>query len=267
MNHNNNPSWIGPLARTGYGAKSIVYLIIGIMALLASTGKGGGLIGSSGALRELASKPFGPTLLIVLGTGLLAYSAYRVLCAIVDCENEGNDSSGLAKRVGYLASGVVYGALGVTALTGLQGGSGEKEEKMASQALEIPGGVVLVAAVALAIAVAGIFQWVKAMKGTYRQKFTLDSFASSHREWIEKSAKFGLVARGIVFLVIGLFLLIAAIQSDPSEAKGIGEALGEISRQTYGALLLGVTAAGFVCYSVYCAVLAIYGNFGTARST
>ncbi len=265
MNSNTSQTWIKPLARTGYAAKGIVYLTIGIMALLAAFGKGGDLIGSSGALEELASKPFGSALLVILGVGLLAYSAYRLLCTFVDSENEGEDGTGLAKRAGYLGSGLVYGALGVTALTGLGGGSGGGQEEMTSKALEIPGGAFLVGAVAVGIIIAGILQWVKAIKGTYRNKFTLDSLAASKRDWIEKSAKFGLISRGIVFPVVGIFLLIAAFQSDPSEAKGIGEALGKIAQQSYGAILLGVTAAGLVCYSVYCAVLARYGDFGNAR--
>ena len=226
MNTNNSPAWISPLARTGYSAKGVVYLTIGVMAFLAAIGKGGGLIGSSGALDELASKPFGSALLIVLGIGLLAYSGYRILCAFIDCENEGEDGSGLAKRAGYLGSGLVYGALGVTALTGLGGGSGGGEGEMTSKALEIPGGVFLVGAVAVGIIVAGIFQWVKALKGTYRHKFTLDSLAASKRNLVEKAAKFGLISRGIVFPVIGVFLLMAAVQSDPSEAKGIRRGLG-----------------------------------------
>ena len=265
MNTNSSPSWISPLARTGYSAKGVVYLTIGVMALLAAVGKGGDLIGSSGALKELASKPFGSALLVVLGIGLLAYSVYRLLCAFIDCENEGEDGSGLAKRAGYVGSGLVYGALGVTALTGLGGSSGGSEEEMTSKALEVPGGVFVVGAVAIGIIVAGIFQWVKAIKGTYRNKFTLDSLAASKRNLIEKAAKFGLISRGIVFPVIGVFLLIAAVQSDPSETKGIGEALGKISSQSYGAILLGITAAGLVCYSFYCAILAIYGNFGRSR--
>lgn len=262
MNSKTSRPWIGPLARTGYAAKGVVYLTIGIMALLAALGKGGDLIGSSGALRELSSKPFGTALLVILGVGLLAYSAFRILCAILDCENEGSDGSGIAKRAGYFASGLVYGALGVTALTGLGGGSGGSEKEMTSKALDIPGGIFLVGAVAIGIIIAGVFQWVKAIKGTYRQKFSLDSFAASKRGWIEKSAKFGLISRGVVFPVIGMFLLIAAVQSDPSEAKGIGEALGKIAGQSYGAILLGLTACGLVCYSIYCGVLAIYGNFG-----
>lgn len=261
----NSPSWIKPLARTGYAAKSVVYLIIGIMALLAAFGKGGDLIGSSGALRELASKPFGATLLTVLGVGLLAYSAYRLLCAFIDCENEGEDGSGLAKRAGFLGSGLLYGALGVTALTGLGGSSGSGEEQVTSKAMEVPGGILLVGAVALGIIVAGIFQWVKAIKGKYRSKFTLDSFAASKRNLIDKAAKFGLISRGIVFPIIGIFLLTAAIQSDPSEAKGFGEALGKIASQSFGKILLGVTAAGLVCYAFYCMILAVYGNFGKKR--
>ena len=257
--------WIKPLARTGYSAKGVVYLTIGIMAFLAAVGKGDELIGSSGALQELASKPFGSALLIILGVGLLAYSAYRLVCSFLDSENEGDDGKGLAKRVGYAASGLVYGALGITALTGLSGGSGDSEKEMTSKAMEVPGGEILVGVVALGVIVAGIFQWVKAAKGTYQQKFALDSFAATKSHWIDRAAKFGLIARGVVFLIAGIFLLIAAVQSDPSEALGFGDALGKIAAQGYGHLMLGAIAVGLICYSAYCAVLAIYGKFGSSR--
>ncbi|BDS06502.1 membrane protein [Oceaniferula spumae] len=260
MPSHNSSSWITHLARAGYAAKGIVYGTVGIMAILAAAGTGVAATGSSGALREIASKPFGAIALIIIGVGLLAYSVYRFMCSIFDSESKGDDGGGLAKRAGYLGSAIFYAALGVSALTGL-GGSGDKEKEMTSGVLSMPGGKYLLGTLAIAIIIAGIFQWIKALKGSYKTKFTLDSFASGKRHWIERSAKFGLIARGIVFPIMGGFLLIAAIQSDASEAVGLGQALEKLQNQSYGSILLGVTAAGLICYAIYCEILAVYGNF------
>lgn len=264
MNTIKTPAWISPLARTGYAAKGVVYGIIGVMALLAAFGKGGDVLGSSGALRELASKPFGTPALLVTGVGLLAYSAYRLLCAFIDAEGEGEDGEGLAKRAGYFGSGAAYAALGIAALTGLGGGSGGEEEA-ASGVMRMTGGRFIVGAVGLAVMAAAIMQWVKAYTGSYRSKFTLDSLAAGKAHWINRSAKAGLISRGVVFLIMGGFLVLAAVKANPSKAMGLGEALGKLQEQSYGSILLGLTAAGLACYAIYCWVLAFYGNFGKGR--
>ncbi len=261
----NVPAWISPLARAGYGAKGVVYAIIGVMSLLVAFGKGGEILGSSGALKELGEKPFGAVLLSVVGIGLAAYSIYRLLCAFVDAEREGDDKSGLAKRIGYAGSGIAYAVLAVAAFSGLKGSSGGGsggEQAAAAKVIGMPGGEWIVGAVGAGIVLAGIFQWVKAIKGSYKEKFSLDQFAAKRRDLVNHAAKAGLIARGIVFPIIGGFLIMAAVQSDPSEAKGLGEALGELAKQSYGGILLGLTAAGLLCYGFYCWILALYGNFG-----
>ena len=266
MKTHRSPSWISPLAKTGYAAKGLVYFIIGYLAAETAFGDGGLITGSSGALREIRSQPFGQVLLVIVGVGLLAYALFRLLGAFVDVENEGEDGEGLAKRAGYFGSGVAYAALGIAAFTGLSGGGGgESEDTLTAKLLAVPAGQWLVGALGVAIILAGIFQWVKALKGKYKTKFTLDSYAAGKRRWIERIAKVGLCARGVVFPIIGFFLIRAALQSDPSEAKGLGEALQTLTRQPYGVWLLGVTAIGLACYGIYCWVLTAYGNFGGAE--
>ena len=267
MNAHHSPSWISPLAKTGYAAKGLVYAIIGYLAAETAFGEGGLITGSGGALQQIRSQPFGQTLLMIVGVGLLAYALFSFLAAFFDVENKGEDGQGLAKRAGYLGSGVIYSSLAIAAFTGLsKGGGGGNEEKWTAKVLSMPAGPWLVGALGAAIIVGGIMQWVKAYKGKYRSKFTLDSFAASKRRWIEGVAKLGLTARGIVFLIIGYFLIRAATQSDPSEAKGLDDALGALAQQPYGTWMLGLTAIGLVCYGLYCWVLTAYGNFGGANA-
>ena len=68
----------------------------------------------------------------------------------------------------------------------------------------------------------------------------------------------GHLARMLVFGLIGLFLLKAAWEFDPKEARGLDGALMELAQQPYGGLLLGAVAVGLMAYALYCFVQARY---------
>lgn len=263
MKHQHHPAWISPLATAGYAAKGIVYGIIGFFAATAAFGGGNEVAGSKDALRSISNSSWGSALLVIVGIGLLAYGIYRLLGAFADFESEGSDESGLAKRTGYVASGLAYSALAVFAFTGAASGSsgGDGKESLAARVLELPFGAILVGAAGLGIALAGIFQWVKAARGSYAAKFRLNRFASRQRHWIERAAKLGLSARGVVFLIIGFFVVKAAVQHDSSEVTGIEGALRTLAQQPYGPWLLGLTAVGLLCYGIYCEVLSAFGRW------
>ncbi len=66
----------------------------------------------------------------------------------------------------------------------------------------------------------------------------------------------GLTARGIVFVLISIFLIQAAIEYNPQKAVGIGEALSKALYEPYGHWLLGAAAVGLAAYGGYCIILA-----------
>jgi hypothetical protein len=68
----------------------------------------------------------------------------------------------------------------------------------------------------------------------------------------------GHLARGVVFGLIGVFLVRAAWQYDPEEAIGLDGALAKVLRADYGDTLLGLVAAGLAAYGVYCFAEARY---------
>lgn len=74
-------------------------------------------------------------------------------------------------------------------------------------------------------------------------------------------SRFGLAARGIVFCVIGFFLIEAARQSDASKARGLGEALQVLAQQPYGPWILGVVGIGLVAYATHMVIQARYRSF------
>lgn len=262
---NSPPSWISAVARAGYSAKGVVYGVIGVLAALAAFGSGGETTDSKGAIRAIGQQPFGQVLLGLLALGLLCYALWRFLSAFVDAEGKGSDAKGIVQRTGYFVSGMIH--LGLTFATAMiliggrssGGDSGAKD--WTAKLMSAPFGPWLVIGVGVIVAGVGLAQWTKVWKGSYREKFDLDGAAASQREWIERVAKAGLIARGVVFLIIGFFLALAGWQTDASEARGLEGALDALARQPYGPWLLGATGVGLLCYGIYCCVIARYGRF------
>lgn len=68
----------------------------------------------------------------------------------------------------------------------------------------------------------------------------------------------GFLARALVFVLIGLFLVFAAIDANYREAKGLAGALRVIQQQEFGSVLLAITAAGFMAFGAYGLAQAAY---------
>jgi hypothetical protein len=62
------------LARVGYAAKGLVYLIIGGLAAKVALGEGRSTTDRNGALRAIHEQPFGQFLLAVIAVGLVGYA-------------------------------------------------------------------------------------------------------------------------------------------------------------------------------------------------
>lgn len=252
------------LGRVGYGVKGVLYAILGVIALDAAV-SGGDPEGQTGTLRSLADEPFGNVLLWVLAVGLAAYGLWRIALAILDPEGEGGDGEGAVKRVGYVISGVIYGGLAYSAYqiasgSGGSGSSGGTEERTA-MLLGLPGGRYIVGAIALGVLAYGVYQFVRAYRHKFFEKLRLEGEAARRRDLVRRICQAGLAARGVVLLLVGVFLGQAALQRDPDEAGGLDQALATLQQQSYGTWLLGLVAFGLVMYGVYCWLNAAYRRY------
>jgi len=70
--------------------------------------------------------------------------------------------------------------------------------------------------------------------------------------------------QGVVFLVIGVFLTQAALQTNPDEARGLGGALSTLAAQPFGPYLLGLVAFGLVARGLFMFVVARYRRIETS---
>jgi hypothetical protein len=242
---------LGWVARAGLVSRAVVYAVIGVLALKLALGDGGKATNQQGALRTIADRPFGKTLLVLIAIGLAGYAAWRLVRAAVGHGAEQRDSGG--DRLSSLASGIASTILCVTAvklLAGTASGSGTAK-KATGGVLDWTGGTVLVAIAGIVlIGVAGY----QAYKGLER-KFLEDSKTEQMSPAVEKAftalGVFGHVARAVVFALIGYGLVKAAIDYDPHKAVGLDGALRKLAHASYGPVLLGVVAAGLVGFAAY----------------
>jgi hypothetical protein len=109
----------------------------------------------------------------------------------------------------------------------------------------------------VAIAAVGVGIGIKGCSGEFKRRLELKK---SERRLIMALGRFGFVARSVVFVMIGLFLLYAAADSNSREATGLAGVLLLIQQQTYGSLLLGVTAAGLFGFGIYEVAEAAFGR-------
>ncbi len=256
--------WVTMFARLGYAAKGIVYLIIGALAVELAAGRGGATTDQRGALRTIYEQPFGKFLLVVVAIGLIAFALWSFIQALFDTEGKGKDAKGILGRIGYAAVGISYGLLAVGAIQLVAGSSnGEKSTTSSTQdwtgkILHYPAGVFLVVLIGLIVLGLAGYMFYRAYSANFKKKLALQEMRGQVRKWGIYLGRFGYAAMGAVFCIVGLFLIIAAVNHNPSDAKGLDSALQVLLHQPFGPFLLAIVALGLFSYGVYSFVEARY---------
>jgi hypothetical protein len=255
--------WLGWAGRVGLAAKGISYALVGVLAIALVADVGGTAASREGALEVVADEWYGRALLLALALGFGAYALWRLAQAVFDREREGTDPPGLAKRLGYAARALLYGALAATTLT-LLDGTGDatsqtgEARNWTARVLEWPAGRWLVVGVGLAFIGAALFNAYRAVTQKFEEKWYVDDLGPRTLSALAALSSIGLLARFVAFALIGAFLVKAAYEYDPRETVGLDGALRRLLEAPYGGALLAAVAAGFLCYAIFCFAEARY---------
>ncbi len=248
-------------ARAGMVASGILYLVVAWLAVQVADEASGASADTEGALRTIAAAPFGKVAMAALAAGFAGYALWRFVVAALGEKVQSNEDVDWPKRLWYVARGAVYVALCLSTLsilTGADEGGGSEERRSAAEALSWPGGRWLVGAVGLSVAGYGIGSAVRGVLRKFERDLRMGEMSRQAREWLCRIGQVGWTARGAVFVLIGAFLVQAAVELDPKESKGLDGALQELAAQPHGRYLLGAVAAGLAAYGVFQLVRARY---------
>ena len=234
------------LTRVGFLARGLLYILVGVLAI--SAGRTEDL---TGAL-EYVAKGFGRGLLIVIAIGLATYALWRLSDAAFGTEHGSGDSKALRKRAAAAGIGLIYLYMSYKAFKLLTAGraeSGNAQQEQASEVLQLPGGWIVLGAVALFIIGAGIFQLIKAAKCSYLKNLDAEAMSPAVK-WL---GRIGYGARGVVFLCAGWMVGRAALHGRSGEVGGMEQALDMFD----GGALFAV-AGGLMLFGAFSMVEARY---------
>ena len=151
--------WLGRLARLGYVAKGVVYLVIGFLALRQALGAGGKTADPGGAMKSIGSQPFGGVMLTLLAIDLACYALWKLVQGVLDADGKSSAPHGILRRVGYVGSAAIHGTFAFTAAQSILGAEDSSEDAATASALayQPPFGQILVGLVGLGVIGVGLY--------------------------------------------------------------------------------------------------------------
>jgi hypothetical protein len=237
-------------ARFGLVARGGFYLLLaGLVMNIAVEGTNGPQADANGALSTVASDPVGEAAVVAVALGFFAFGATRLWSVWRDRRPSA------WRRTTTALQGAFYLALTWIPLSYVLGnhnaGSNQSQHKVAGDLLRLPGGREIVVALGLVVVGVCINQIRTALAQDYADGMQISRAAGWVKWLVRSSATFGIPARALVFVPVGIFFIVSAVQSNPNHAKGIDQVLAKLPGHWWGELLLVVVTIGLLVFATY----------------
>lgn len=254
-----NSEWLDYAVRIGLIAYGVVHLMVAWLAIQLAVGGGGGSASQKGALAELARQPFGKVLVWAVAIGMFLLVVWRALEAAFGHE-EKDGADRVKKRAASAGKGVIYAALGVTALKTAIGSSSKSggSDTMTAKVMNWPGGQILVVVAGLAIIGYGGFMVYRGWTEKYAEHLDAEGKSGDTGRAYLLLGKVGYIAKGTSIAAVGGLFVYAGLTHDPKKSGGLDQALHKVLQQPYGVVLLIGIGIGLGCYGLFCFARALH---------
>lgn len=242
------------LAKAGLAARGVMYVLVGIIAIQIAVLGSRQQADRVGAVRLVAKTPLGSVLLWLLVVGFAGMTLWRLSNAIWGSNEPGGRKSGrrlasLARAVFYAV--VTYGILKYALGIGQPSSSDQQSQDLTAAALRHPGGQLIVVIAGLLVAGAGLYLIYRAYQRKFLKHLRMGSASAATRKTVTRLGQVGGIARGFVFGTVGVFLVVAALDANPGQAKGLDSALRALAHTPLGPWLLVLVALGLMTFGLY----------------
>lgn len=247
--------WLSWVFRCGIVAEGVIYLLIGGLALVGAFDTAKRPSGSGGAMSKLAHVPLGREMLVLLALGLAAFVLWQLVLAVLDpeCREARWSIRRVALRIHHFWNAALHCVLVGIAVSQLLGlnhdpDHGKTQEHLTAIAMQLPGGAWLLGGIGIGIVVFALAQWILACRP--QNDTRMDLSGTPLRRPILVLLVLGYVARGVLFGLIGAFLIHAAWLHHPNQVAGISGVLESMRHQIYGQWLLAAVAVGLIAFGL-----------------
>ena len=248
-----NGGAVDTLGRVGFAARGVVYLLIGWITLMIALDHRTMEADRTGALELIAGKPFGFVVLWFLIVGFAGMALWRAAMAI---RPDLPGKKGTGSRLASAGKAVLYAVAAYTTarftVTGHAGGSTNQESTdFTADAMRHSGGRLLVGAVGVGLVIAGLVLIQRGIEKRFAKDLRTGQMSAATRRKVLWLGTAGQVARGVIAIAVGVFLVDAAVTFDPARARGVDGALRAFAAEPFGPFVLILMALGLAAFGAY----------------
>jgi hypothetical protein len=258
-------------SRIGYLARGVVYISVGLIALLAAIGVAPSPRGPIAALEAWGEWRFGVFLLWLTAFGLAAFCGWRILQSVFNVEGRSPGFAGWCGRIGQGFSAVMYLVLTYSAFKLIdtladlhQMDDAASTRAVVKTLLNFPYGGKLVFVLGAATMLIGLGNLVQAALRDFAKRLACNPKFGRRAV---RLARVGYSARGVVFFLVGLSIASAGLHASDADAQSAGGALSYLRSLPFGDALLGFTAVGLIAFGLFAFVEARYRDIGMIRAS
>lgn len=240
--------------RFGLITYGVVHLLIAWLSVQLAFGDRKGSVSGKGALAELATHPFGRTVVWSVAVGMALLVLWRLIELVAGHREEDGTDLWRSRGVDALKAGI-YAALGYAALSVAVGGGsggGSSEETITARLMGQSRGVWLVGLIGLAVLGYGLALIWRGFSESFREHLEAEGQTGDRGRAYVLAGKVGYVAKGVAIGIVGTLFGWAALTHDPDKSGGLDDALRTMLEQPFGPAILIAIAAGIACYGTFC---------------
>jgi hypothetical protein len=257
------PDWASYLAHIGYGAKAVVYFLVGSIAFYEAAGRHRAQSSPTQAMHLVRLQPLGIIALAALAAGMCCYGLHRVMEAALGPVGTKSYLPEACHRLGRLGGGLAYLGFAALAVRFMvrERSANSGGPLLAGRVMQYPFGnsaIVVIGGILIGV---GVKYFYDALSRRYHRSYELGHPPKPILWAVEAIAVYGICSRGLFFLLCGASVIYSGLASDPSHAQGMPEVLSLIRKLPFGEWVFGVIAIGFIAYGVFCVIRAIWGIY------
>lgn len=240
------------LARIGYAARGALYAIIGVLAYRLAEDAPTEPANQRGVFVTIADQPFGRALLVVTIVGLLGYATWRLVQAAVGRTPEAGRHSAI-DRIAAVGSGAAYATFAVLAISIVHDSTSDSPspQELSQRFIAEPWGRAAIGVAGAVFVIMAAYQLFMAVSRRFCDDSKVAEMGDVVRTLFVLAGVVGLLARAVVFGLIGFFALRGAIQLDADDAVGVDGALTRVLEREYGGAALTAVAVALVVFGAY----------------
>jgi Domain of Unknown Function (DUF1206) len=268
--------WLRAGSRLGLACRGTVYLLVGYLAFrlsLATHGRAGAPASSAGAMQAAVAPAWGRFPLVLLVAGLAAYALTQLLEAVFRPARATGTMGRWRQRAVSSWGFLLYSVFCLTTARLLAGtpahqtarSEQQQDTGMTAELLRTGWGRALLVLVGILVAAGGLEAARRAIRLNFRERFTAEHMSRALATGTRVLGAFGCLARAVVLVLAGVFLVKAGVLSSADQTKGLDAIFRSVASSQYGPWLLAVLATGLFCYGLYCLIEARYRDLTPGR--